>query len=119
MNTPRQGGLAQRSPEAKISRKQAKPQSPQSARSTPAEASHHRANHTMAGPIPAPRRATGAAGHPLSAAQRERFAPIVGPAATQAARVQIQAALSLCPPPAQAVIMQVLARLPSPVGAPS
>jgi hypothetical protein len=87
MNTPRQGGLAQRSPEAKISRKQAKPQSPQSARSTPAEASHHRANHTMAGPIPAPRRATGAAGHPLSAAQRERFAPIVGPAATQAARV--------------------------------
>jgi HEAT repeat protein len=39
--------------------------------------------------------------------------------ATQAARVQIQAALSLCPPQAQAVIMQVLARLPSPVGAPS
>ena len=45
------------------------------------------ANHTMAGPIPAPRRPASSAGQPLTGALRDRFAAVVGLPAAQAARV--------------------------------
>jgi uncharacterized protein DUF4157/DNA/RNA non-specific endonuclease len=86
MSAPRQGGLATR-PQETAATAAAKSETDRGKRVTAPTVPSHEANHTKAGPIPAPRRPGGSSGQPLPAVLRDRFAPVVGPAAAQAARV--------------------------------
>jgi len=86
MSAPRQGRLATR-PQETAATAAAKPETHRGKRVTTLTVPSHEANHTKAGPIPAPRRPADSSGQPLPAALRDRFAPIVGLPAAQAARV--------------------------------
>lgn len=86
MSAPRQGRLATR-PQETAATAAAKPETHRGKRATTLTVPSHEANHTKAGPIPAPRRPAGSSGQPLPAALRDRFAPIVGLPAVQAARL--------------------------------
>jgi hypothetical protein len=88
VNGPQRGGLATRPPEVSAAHAvPAKAQARQAKRAVPTQEHTPEANHSAAGPIPAPRRSSGVAGQPLSRGLADRFAPIVGHAAARSARV--------------------------------